>query len=176
MTVTSAALSAESSSHPKILKLDVKTRWNNVLTMMESIDRINKNLINVILQKTGRRDLELFALEWEIFKDLLGFLSKFKQITEIPSKQKVSTLNLVLVFRSELFSILKADPKDTTAIKTMKASMLRNFKHRFPITEIEVLVSLLDSRFQNLTDGCNYLSSKKNECYQVFGKACSKRN
>ncbi|KAF2878915.1 hypothetical protein ILUMI_27260 [Ignelater luminosus] len=61
--------------------------------------------------------------------------------------------------QSELSSILKADPKDTTAIKTMKASMLKNFNHRFPITEIEVLASLLDPRFQNLTDVCNYYYS-----------------
>lgn len=89
------------------------------------------------------------------------FLKHFQRITAIFSGDQYATLNYYVVFRCEIFSLLESEPQDSYEIKMMKANMMKKFDHRYPLSDIVVLASLLDPRFQNLLDIKNYLLSMK---------------
>ncbi|KAJ6639130.1 putative AC transposase, partial [Pseudolycoriella hygida] len=143
------------------LKMDVETRWYSVLIMMESLIAYNKNVINVMLLNTENSHLALVNNDVLLLKELVALLKQFQRITAIFSGEQYATLNYYTVFRSEIYSLLESEPQDSLEIKMMKANMMAKFDHRFPLSDIVVLASLLDPRFQNLLDIKNYLQSNK---------------
>lgn len=143
------------------LKMDVKTRWYSVLIMIESLVAHNKNVINVMLLNTDNSHLALTNNELLLLKELVSLLKQFQRITAIFSGEKYATLNYYVVFRSEIYSLLETEPQDSLEIKMLKANMMLQFDYRFPLSDIVVLASLLDPRFQNLLDIKQYLQSIK---------------
>lgn len=143
----------------KSLKIDVKTRWNSAVPMIESILDSNKSVVKLMLQKADEADLVLTNSEYVLLKELLAFLKNFEVITAIFSGQKYATLNFYVLFRQEIGSLLESEPQDSLAIQELKRNMLKKFDYRFPLSDIKIMASLLDPRFQNLLDVKAYLKS-----------------
>jgi len=151
----------------KTPKLDVPTRWHSSLLMLESIN-YNRSAINTLLGRLGKDNVKLSISEWETIGELVRFLKKIEKIVEILSSEKICTINLVLLFRSELKMHLNSNENDSLVIKLMKNRMLDNFDHRFPMTDLLVIASLLDPRFQNLDTVKEYLDSCDTNPYKFL--------
>lgn len=121
----------------------------------------NRNPVNTILTRIGQEDLKLIQLEWNLLEDLIRFLRKFREAVEVLCAQKSVSLNLALVFRSELKEILNSisDEERVTMI-THKNRTLEKFEHRFPLTKNVVVASLLDPRFSGLKEIDSYLEER----------------
>ncbi|XP_065316492.1 uncharacterized protein LOC135925202 [Gordionus sp. m RMFG-2023] len=144
----------------KTLKLNVPTRWHSILIMLESVTGNNKNPINILLNRMEKPDLKLFNSDWDLVYELLNFLKTFKQTVEFLSVQKKVTINLALLFRSEIKNHLIVKENDSPPIASLKQNMLTKFDHRFPITDLQVLGALLDPRFQSINIVNEYLKEK----------------
>ena len=69
------------------------------------------------------------------------------------------TINYYVLFRQEVESLLEFEPQDSLEIKKLKNNMLHDFDHRFPLSDPDILESLLDLRFQNLAEVKRYSKS-----------------
>ena len=119
--------------------------------MLKSLGE-NRGPVNVILRMIKKEDLSLTLSDWNLLRDVVKFLSKFKSVVTHLSAQKVPTMNLALLFRAELRSCLENDEDDPLPVAGMKNEMLARLDHRFPVTDLVVTAALLDPRFQNLDD------------------------
>lgn len=163
----------DSTDHRRSLKLDVKTRWHSVLMMVQSLVGYNKNVINLMLHKTDHSDLVLLNSDILLAKELVDFLKHFQRISAIFSGSEYATMNYYVVFRSEISSLLESEPKDSYEMKLLKSNMLSGFDHRFPLSDVVVLASLLDPRFQNLLDVKNYLLASKTTAVEFLVKGAN---
>lgn len=167
----SLASSGDSSDHRQTLKLDVKTRWHSILMMVQSLIGYNKNVINLMLHKTDNSELVLLNNDILLAKELVDFLKHFQRITAIFSGSEYATINYYVVFRSEISSLLESEPKDSYEVKLLKTNMMSQFDYRFPLSDIVILASLLDPRFQNLLDVKKYLLANKTTAVEFLVKA-----
>lgn len=94
---------ASTSAPVPSIKSDTPTRWHSTLSMLQSLSsKFNRKPVNTLLAKYNMPELKFEEQEWELIEDLIEFLAKFKKIVEILSAQKNCTMNLALVFRSEI--------------------------------------------------------------------------
>lgn len=93
----------------KTLKIDMKTRWNSTIPMIESFLVNNKSVVKFLLQKAEREELMLTTFEYNLLKELLEFLKNFQVITAIFSGSKYATLNYYVIFRQEIRSLLESE-------------------------------------------------------------------
>lgn len=163
----------ENNKKSKSLKLDVKTRWNSTVPMIESILSSKKSVVKLMLQKTDHSDLVLSNAEYGLLKELLGFLKNFEVITAIFSGARYATLNFYVLFRQEIRSLLEPEPQDSIPIKELKENMLQKVDYRFPLSDIKIIASLLDPRFQNLLDVKNYIKSCNCSSVEFIQKYCN---
>lgn len=145
--------------HVPSIKSATPTRWHSVLEMLESmVHCCNRSPINEMLQKIGQSDLRITQSDWNVLEDLVKFLSKFREAVTILSSQKACTLNVALVFKSEIKDVLNSIPDDETLIMlSLKRNMLNQVDKRFPTTKATVAAALLDYRFMGLTEIDVYL-------------------
>lgn len=148
--------------HVPSIKSATPTRWHSVLEMLESmIHCCNRSPINEMLQKIGQSDLRITQSDWNVLEDLVKFLSKFREAVTILSSQKACTLNVALVFKSEIKDVLNSIPDDETLIMlSLKRNMMKQVDKRFPTTKATVAAALLDYRFMGLTEIDMYLESQ----------------
>ncbi|XP_065318822.1 uncharacterized protein LOC135926820 [Gordionus sp. m RMFG-2023] len=121
----------------KTLKLNCPTRWHSILIMLESVRSVNKNPINNVLNKIGKQCLKLFNNEWDMIDELYAVLIPFRESMEFLSSQKGSTINLGLLFRSEIETHIQINISDSSDIICLKENMQKKLDHRFPITELQ---------------------------------------
>lgn len=79
---------------------------------------------------------------------------------EIITSQKTCTMNVALVFRSEITDILNTLQDDESLIMLrLKCNMLANINERFPINKVTVAAALLDCRFMSLKGVYTFLEN-----------------
>ncbi|XP_063547165.1 uncharacterized protein LOC134754754 [Cydia strobilella] len=142
-------------NHVPTVKTSTPTRWHSVLAMLESLAHFcNRGPINEMLTKIGQGELKLIQAEWNIIEDMIRFLKKFREAVEVLSAQKTASINLALVFRTELKHVLDdvSAEDETLIIVSLKNNMLSNIDKSFPLTENIVCAALLDSRFSGLKE------------------------
>lgn len=84
-------------SIPTSLKISNITRWNSVLTMINSFLKNHKS-VNIILASIDKTDLAVRESELIVLKEFAGFLQIFQECTTILQGCKYSTPNLYLLF------------------------------------------------------------------------------
>lgn len=147
------------SSHSSSGK-SVPTRWQCVLELLDVIHECNQETINHMLHQIHQEEHILSQMEWILLEDLRKFLESFREAVEILSSQKTCTLNVALVFRSEIIDALNSvNGSESVVISRIKRNMLANIDKRFPVTEPIVAAALLDSRFMNLKEIDVYLEN-----------------
>ncbi|CAK1602411.1 unnamed protein product [Parnassius mnemosyne] len=122
--------------------------------MLESVIHIcNREPINNMLRKNGQEELRITQSEWIPLEDLVKFLRSFREAVEILSSQKTSTMNVALVFRSEIMDVLKLNQDDEELILLhLKSNMMKKMSKIFPVTKSIVAAALLDNRFMSTTE------------------------
>ena len=131
--------------HRKTIKQDCPTRWHSFLIVLESLGSQRAPVVRFLKKSDS-------VLEWQLLENMVIFLKNFRSATEILSKDSEPTINLNLLFRSELSSILQEKADDGSCLSKMKRNMRKNFDYRFPVTDVQIAGALLDPRFQNLKE------------------------
>ncbi|CAG5025647.1 unnamed protein product [Parnassius apollo] len=67
----------------------------------------NRQPINTLLNELGRGELVLQDTEYETILALIKFLENFKKFVDILSSETQPTMNMILVFRSEVKRLLE---------------------------------------------------------------------
>jgi hypothetical protein len=155
------------------LKKDCPTRWNTLLTMLDSVLK-NQELVERCLTRLRLFDKLLSDEEWTIVRNLTKFLVVFQSATEVFSGSKYSTLSFVLLFRAEICQALSESQGDCDIVQHMKQRMRYALEHRFPITELHVVAAMLDSSQRNLADVQNYLIPNDVTSVDVFRRSMEK--
>lgn len=103
----SLALANLRTSAPPSIKTSTPTRWHSVLMRLSSIThRANRRPIRDMLIDIGRSALLIDENEHNLIMTLTFVLEKFKTIVDILSADHQTTLNLALVFKSEIRRLL----------------------------------------------------------------------
>ncbi|CAK1591508.1 unnamed protein product [Parnassius mnemosyne] len=104
-------------------------------------------------RKIGQEELRITQSEWILLENLVKFLRSFREAVEILSSQKTCTMNVALVFRSEIMDVLKLNQDDDALIMlSLKSNMMKKMSKRFPVTKPIVAAALLDNRFMSMTE------------------------
>lgn len=158
------ALPSGSENYKNIptIKTATPTRWHSILEMLESVIHIcNREPINNMLRKIGQEELRITQSEWILLEDLVKFLRSFREIVEILSSQKACTMNVALVFLSEIKDVLRINQDDEALIMLrLKRNMMAKINKRFPVTKPIVAAALLDNRFMSLSEIDSYLENQ----------------
>lgn len=105
------------------LKSSVPTRWNSVLTMINSvIDLLGP--MNEVLKKIGHFDMCIDDEDKEMLVDLKTFLTPFLHFTNVFS-QNVPTLSLIPLMKMNIKAVCKADKSDSGMIQQLKRLTLQ---------------------------------------------------
>ncbi|CAF4701984.1 unnamed protein product [Rotaria sp. Silwood1] len=126
------------------LKKRVLTRWNTILIMLRSyIDNVSG--IEIILHRLKYFDLILSAAENQIIRDLVEFLSLLESTTTILSASKsYTTMNLYLLLRIEIESILNITDIESPVVRELKILLFENMNKRYPVLPLNICGFLLD--------------------------------
>ena len=135
-------------SSNKSLKASCPTRWNSVLLMIQSIVDLQREVDNS-LKRNGQRELCLHEDELDFLKELIKFLTPFKNFTELFGSTQ-PTLSVVPIVKMKIRKICKFSPTDDSLIKSIKAAVLANVDKRFPDCERITLHQLLDPQTKNM--------------------------
>lgn len=147
-------LDLSSISNPPTIKTSTPTRWHSILMMLSSITHIsNRRPIRDMLIDIGCTNLVLDENEFHLITALTKFLDKFKTIVEILSADTETTINLALVFKSEIRRLLdECDDNEPVVITRLKNNMSAKLDHRFPASDMIITATLLDCRFHSIKE------------------------
>ncbi|CAG5029979.1 unnamed protein product [Parnassius apollo] len=124
-------------SAPPTIKTSTPTRWHSMLMMLTSISHnANRRPIRDMLIDIGRSALLLDENEYNLITSLTSFFDKFKKTVECLSNESQTTINLALIFKSEIRRLLEEYNDDEPVIVTrLKNNMLQRLDHCFPVTD-----------------------------------------
>ena len=91
--------------HRKTIKQDCPTRWHSFLIVLESLGSQRAPVVRLLKKSCSK--IHISVLEWQLLENMVIFFKNFRSATEILSKDSEPTINLNLLFRSELSSILQ---------------------------------------------------------------------
>jgi len=120
MQTASAATAEPKSVHSTTsLKKYCPTRWNTILTMLDSLIE-NQTLVERCLSQLRLFDKMCSNEEIEIILGLSCFLKVFKTANEVLCGEKYPTVSLVLLFRAEIEHALEITPTDCSLVRELK--------------------------------------------------------
>ena len=155
------------------LKRDCPTRWNSLLTMLESLLK-SRRLVERCLASLRLFDKIPSLDSWKTIEDLVNFLKTFKTATELLSGSDYPTCIIALLFRAELASALDTSNTDSSVIAELKANMRAGFDLRFPINELHVCAAMLDPSQRHLAIVQQYLTEREISGVQFLSDMISK--
>ena len=108
--------------------------------MLKSLLEMRKEVDNCI-KMIGQYDKCLKGSEWAVVEELVAFLSRFHDLTDIVST-KVTSLSLIQLIRREIEDITtvnnNADCEDIVALKNLVS---QNLDRRLPLTDAVLLAT-----------------------------------
>lgn len=149
------------------LKMDVATRWNSTLDMIERICSLQEPL-EASLGILHNPVKNLSESEWQTLPEIIKILKPFKQLTEEMSSEQKVTISMVLASTESMIRIfhnLDANIITDTG-KKLANKIIMEFKSRFKNCYRHPVLSkaaLLDPRFKKLAfrfDASSYESAK----------------
>lgn len=139
---------------PLKLKMDVVTRWNSILDMIERIYSLQETL-EASLGILHNPVENLSEGEWQTLPEIIKILKPFKELTEEMSSEKKVTVSMVLASTESITRILHSLTTNimTDTGKKLANKILMEFKSRFKNCYRHPVLSkaaLLDPRFKKL--------------------------
>ncbi|GBP41625.1 Zinc finger BED domain-containing protein 1 [Eumeta japonica] len=152
---------------PLKLKMDVLTRWNSTLDMIERICSLQEPL-EASLGILHNPVENLSEDEWQALPEIIKILKPFKQLTEEMSSEKKVTVSMILASTESMITIFHNLDKNiiTDIGKKLANKIITEFKSRFKNCYRHPVLSkaaLLDPRFKKLAfrfDASSYESVK----------------
>ena len=139
---------------PLKLKIDVITRWNSNIDMLERLLAVQEPLKATLgMLKNPIENLQ--ENEWQALPEVIKILKPFKQLTEKFSSEKEVTISKILAATSSVVRILdNFRPTLTNELtKKMLEKIILEFNGRFKNSSRHLILSkaaLLDPRFKKL--------------------------
>lgn len=151
---------------PLKLIMDVVTRWNSTLDMIERVSNLQAP-VEATIGLLHNPVQNLTEQEWQILPDIIKILKPFKQLTEEMSSENTVTISKVLAANGSVLSILNNLQNIITRelSKNLLDKLITEFNARFKNSSRHPLLSksaLLDPRFkkQSFFDNNSYESAK----------------
>ncbi|XP_047146271.1 uncharacterized protein LOC124819110 [Hydra vulgaris] len=135
------------SKQHKSLKLQVCSRWNSALLMIESIDQLF-NGVKKLLKKTGKRELCLNEFELQLLRELVKFMKPFQNLTEVVSGG--NSLSILPLIKHKIASLLKVYIDDLPVIKKLKMVCSLKLEQRLKLSQTAKLSCLLDPAVKSI--------------------------
>ena len=135
---------AETSSHlahHRTLKKHVPTRWNSVLSMIESLLALRKP-VEECLKRIGHTNLIPSGLDWDILDEVRIFLKCFKELTDLVSGCNAG-LSLIPLIKEDIKSALRPKEEDSDVLRELKNNIELRVD-RFPMCDTVQLACLMD--------------------------------
>lgn len=135
------------------LKKDVDTRWNSIVEMLMSIDKVYGEVLNVL---SDRKEEHLIDdLDTHLIKDLIALLEPFKVGSEILSADKEPTLHLVLPFVKKFKQACEINTNDTAPIKQIKRALLSKLDEKIWLCDLHYIATFLCPETKSLSVSYN---------------------
>lgn len=112
------------------LKNSVPTRWNSVLTMVESILDL-REAVTEVLKKLGKTEMCLDEEDFYILEQVRKFLKPFNDLTLLISAA-CPNLSLVPLMRTKIRKVCTIAPSDAPVIVKVKKRIVANIDKRIP--------------------------------------------
>ncbi|KAM8728456.1 E3 SUMO-protein ligase ZBED1-like [Acanthopagrus schlegelii] len=146
------------------LTVDVVTRWNSALDMLERFLEQQPAISATLLSQDVRRnEKDLCTLTEEdvtIAEDLVRVLKPMKEATLAMSEDKQPTLSVIAPLLALLQEALTPSIEDSTVVRDLKAAAKNNLRTRYDAQkDILYAASALDPRFKALP----FLSAKEQD-------------
>ncbi|XP_054592246.2 E3 SUMO-protein ligase ZBED1-like [Nothobranchius furzeri] len=137
------------------LTIDVVTRWNSALEMLERFLEQQPAISAALLSPEVRRnEKDLCSLKEEDItdaEDVVRALKPMKKATEVMSEEKSPTLSMIAPLRALLLKEMTSLPEDSKVVKDMKNEIKKNLSTRY-VNQTAMLhaASAVDPRFKAL--------------------------
>lgn len=132
----------------KSLKQHVKTRWNSVYYMLESVYLMKSEIQRLLIDKNVVHKMAM--VDFNLIDDLLKFLSPFKECSEELSAEKYPTINEYVLWYKKLSNLCSEESADINAIAQLKSSIKMSLLKRFKPEEIHYIALFLNPPFKEL--------------------------
>nr|XP_055034732.1 E3 SUMO-protein ligase ZBED1-like isoform X2 [Misgurnus anguillicaudatus] len=137
------------------LKIDVVTRWNSALEMLERFLEQQPAISAALLSPDVRRnEKDLCSLKEEDItdaEDVVRALKPMKTATQVMSEEKCPTLSVIAPLHALLLKEMTSLPEDSRVVKDMKDEIKKNLSSRY-VNQKDMLyvASAIDPRFKAL--------------------------
>ncbi|XP_056116473.1 E3 SUMO-protein ligase ZBED1-like [Rhinichthys klamathensis goyatoka] len=137
------------------LKIDVVTRWNSALEMLERFLEQQPAISAALLSPDVRRnEKDLCSLKEEDItdaEDVVRALKPMKTATQVMSEEKCPTLSVIAPLHALLLKEMTSLPEDSRVVKDMKDEIKKNLSTRY-VNQKDMLyvASAIDPRFKAL--------------------------
>ena len=130
------------------LKRACPTCWNSTLYMLESILQLHREVDNA-LEHSGQKELCLHTDEIDFLKELVAFLTPFKEFTDLFSST-IPNLAMIPLMKRRIKQICATKVIDDPKLTKIKKEVLAKVDCRFPDSEQIKLHQLLDPDTKDL--------------------------
>ena len=132
---------------PTSLKMEIPTRWNSKLLMLESI---YSNYEDIKEQITSQHRSKIDSISKEKVEELITFLKPFERATLALSARKSPTIQKVFLYSMKLKNHIEEFSEKYPEWNNKKDEILELFDQKFHIDPIHLIAVYLDPNFKNL--------------------------
>lgn len=123
------------------LKKDIDTRWNSIVVMPLSIEKVYDQVVNVLISRKEERFVD--EIDIDLIRDIILVLEPFKNGSEILSAEKDPTLHLVLPFVKKFKQTCEIKSTDSEPIKQLKCALLTKIDEKIWLSELHYIATFL---------------------------------
>ena len=134
--------------HHLTVKNSVPTRWNSVLTMVDSLLSLQKEA-NEVLKRMGKHGMVFRQEDFDEMEKLKALLAPFEEFTLIVS-QVAPNLSVIPLIRGRIKKLCSPTPEDSSSIKATKQLIIKNVDKRLPITKLVNIASAFDPSVRDI--------------------------
>lgn len=140
------------------LKSAIKTRFNYVIMMMESIYAQYVTIEQILRERNEL--IRLRNIDREHIENVINFLSTFLSASKLTESNFKPTLCYVWIGIAEITSICRAQVNDSTMIKTAKARALNYIETKFVLHKLHRVSSFLNPNYKSLVFASSNMREK----------------
>ena len=139
----------------KSLKQDIKTRWNSIFIMLNSISEVKNEIQNLPLLKNELKRIS--DIDFNLLEDLIAFLKPFKDCSEKLSSETEPTIHIFPLWFEKLKNHCQAGFCDSLVIEQIKKKTLNSLEKRFEPSTLHLVGLFLNPPFKEMS----FLSKEK---------------
>lgn len=127
----------------KSLKMQIFTRWNSALYMLDSIKQMLDPVQN-LLKQIGKRELCFDSDEQDLLQELVLFLKPFDALTKVVSGSCSNSVAILPLIKHKIEKLLLISASDSGVIKQLKTSCGAKLDTRLQMSDTATLACMLD--------------------------------